>query len=127
MRELFGEFVLEREDSPGFAVMVGSAIAHVLVLPYGDDAIITTRAFVATRPRLEPELFGYLLHQNANLIFGAFGLDEEGDVVYDHSILGSRCDKDQLRASVLGVVLAADRFDDEIVRRWGGTRAIDDD
>jgi len=45
--------------------------------------------------------------------------------VFDHTIVGQSCDKDELRASVLTVVLCADRYDDEIVRRWGGERALD--
>jgi hypothetical protein len=57
--------------------------------------------------------------------FGAFGLDSDNDVFFEHSIVGSTSDKVELKASVMAVVMTADRYDDQISSRWGGTRAVD--
>jgi hypothetical protein len=126
LREIFGEMVLMREDAPGFAIPVGSAFGEIIVFPWGDDdSTICTRAYVVAGAEITPELTRYLLARNIELRFGAFGVDEDDDIVFEHSIVGSTCDKNELKASVLAVVMTADRFDDEIVARWGGQRRLD--
>lgn len=126
VKELFGEFAIAREDAPMFAVLVGSAVAQILVMPWrDDDATITTRAYVVSGAELSQDLMHYLLRKNADMRFGAFGVDDDGDILFEHSIVGSTCDKPELKASVMAVVMVADDYDDEIVSRWGGQRAID--
>lgn len=126
MKELFGEFAMTRKDVPVVAVVIGSAVAQTAVYPWGnDDSTITTRAYVVTGAELTPDLMHFLLRQNADMRFGAFGVDDENDIFFEHTIVGSSCDKNELKASVLAVVTTADRFDDQIVARWGGQRALD--
>jgi len=126
IEDLFGELAVFRKDAPAFAVAAGSAVAHVHVLPWTDEgAMVTTRAFVVSGARLDAELMRWMLARNAEALWGAFGVDEDGEIVIDHSINGPTCDKEDLRASVLGVIFSADRYDDEIVARWGGERALD--
>lgn len=125
-KELFGEFAQAREDVPAIAVAVGSAAAQIWVLPWGDDdATISARAYVVSGAELTPELLHYLLRQNADMRFGAFGVDSDGDILFEHTIVGSTCDKEELKASVMAVLMVADKYDDEIVSRWGGQRALD--
>ena len=126
IEDLFGELAVYRDDAPAFAVAAGSAVAHVHVLPWTDEgAIVTTRAFVVSGATLNDDLMRWMLERNAEALWGAFGVDEDGEIVIDHSINGPTCDKEDLRASVLGVIFSADRYDDEIVARWGGERALD--
>lgn len=63
------------------------------------------------------------LTENANFIFGAFGLNPDNTVIYQHTIVGDNVDKQQLRASVRGVADVADDYDDQITSRFGGTTA----
>ena len=101
LKEIFGEhFTRVREDAPVIGIVIGSALAQVAVYPWGDnDAIINTRAYVVS---------------------GA------GDyIVYEHGIVGSRCDKEELKASVMAVALTADDYDDKIIARWGGQTALE--
>lgn len=123
--ELFGGSVLRNPEKPVLGVMEGSAFGQVGVFPWGDDAMITTRAYVVTGAELKPELLGYLLHENAGMHFGGFGIDDEGDIIFEHSIVGSTCDRKELEASVVAVLKMADDYDDLIVERWGGQRALD--
>lgn len=126
MRELFGEqFTVPFDDSPTIGLMYGSTISQTSVLSWqdGEDALINTRALVAAGPELVPELLRYLLDENADKTFGAFGLDEDGDVIFEHCVLGSSCTREQLRHSVMAVALAGDHYGEEIVSRWGGERA----
>jgi hypothetical protein len=106
--------------------MHGSAFAQIGVFPWGDDdALITTRSYVVTGIELTAELMRFLLHENAGMRFGAFGIDEDGDVIFEHSIVGSTCDQRELESSVTAVAATADEYDDRIVSRWGGERALD--
>lgn len=126
MRELYGKFPCARNDVPGLALFMGSALVEVIVFPWNeDDAIINTRSYVVTGTELTPDLMRFLLRENNNMRFGAFGVDEQGDILFEHTIVGSTCDKPELEASVNAVLAIADDYDDKIVERWGGKRALD--
>ena len=126
MEELFGEFVEVRTDAPLILVTVGSALARTGIFPWGKhDAAIRTRSYVVADAEITPELTRYLLGENTRMNFGAFGIDDDDAIIFEHTILGSRCDKEELKASVMAVVMVADQYDDEIVTRWGGRRALD--
>ena len=126
MKELFGEFVMLRTDAPAMAVVIGSAVAQVGVIPWGnDDATINTRAYVVTGAEATSELMHFLLRETDNMRFGGFGLDSDDDVFFEHAIVGSTCDKPELKASVMAVVVTADQYDDKIIAGWGGQLALD--
>jgi hypothetical protein len=113
-------------EHPTVYIASGSACALVEVLPWGDhEAVVNTRSYVVTQAKLAPELMEYLLRENDRLLFGAFGLDEDGDIFLNHAILGSECDRIELETSVKAVLAIADEYDDAIVERWGGHRALD--
>ncbi len=126
MRELYGKFPCAREDVPGLAMVMGSALVEVFVFPWEkDDAVINARSYVVTDVELSPDLLHFLLRENNIMRFGAFGIDEHGDIVFEHTIVGSTCDQVELEASVNAVLEIADDYDDKIVERWGGRRALD--
>lgn len=126
IKELFGEMALFREDAPMFGIIVGSALTETVVLPWGeDDALVSTRSYVVTDVDATPDLMRFLLTENSKFIFGAFGLDDDGDIIMENSLYGKTCDKEELRNSILAVAKTADTYDDKIVSRWGGQRAED--
>jgi hypothetical protein len=126
MKELFGEYAQARDDYPGYYLTMGSALVHVFVLAWGnDDAAVNVKSYVVTGAERTPEMLEFLLHENNDMRFGAFGLDKDGDVVFEHTIVGSSCEKSELKASIMAVVSVADNYDDKIVSRWGGQRALD--
>ncbi|NER34704.1 MAG: YbjN domain-containing protein [Oscillatoria sp. SIO1A7] len=126
MHELFGKFPCARQDIPGLGLLMGSALVEVLVFPWGeDDAIINTRSYVVTGADITPELMRFLLEENTNMIFGAFGIDANNDILFEHTIVGSTCDKKELESSVKAVLEVADDYDDRLVEKWGGQRALD--
>ncbi len=47
------------------------------------------------------------------------------DVFYSHAFLGRKLDPDQLIASLDVVAMVADEYDDRIVSKYGGERAVD--
>lgn len=126
MKELFGEFAVPRDDAPVVGILLGSALAQTAVYPWGnDDAVICTRAWVVQNAEMTPDLMKYLLLKNNGMRFGAFGIDDEDDIFFEHSIVGSTCDKEELKGSVMAVITTADQYDDEIVGKWGGQTALD--
>ncbi len=125
-RELFGEMARFKEDAPVFLLDMGSAFVRVAVFPWGeDDAFVNARSWVICGAEMVPELTHFLLRQNDDMRFGAFGLDSDNDIFFEYSVVGSTLDKAELKACVLAVLMTADRFDDQIQQRWGGTRACD--
>ena len=126
LSELFGAAATPRKDGAGYDVRFGSARVEVTVSPLGDaEAVIVARAPVVTGADVTAELMRHLLERNCEARFGAFGVTRGGDIEFRHSIIGSACQKEELKASVQYVMLTADLADDEIVKKWGGRRASD--
>lgn len=126
LRQLFGEMVHAVQEAPMFVIPSGTTLTHVIVSPWGEkDATITVRAYVTFGSDLAPDLLHFLLRQNDTMRFGAFGIDADGDIFFEHTIVGTTCDKEELRASVMAVAQTADLYDEQIMQKWGGTRAID--
>lgn len=126
MDDLFGNSVVAFEDEPLFIINLGSAVASTRVLAWEEgESLITTRSYVVTDVILTPELSYYLLRKNNGIYFGRFAYDSEDDIVFEHSLVGSTCDCIELKHSVMTVIRIADKYDDEIVARWGGKRALD--
>lgn len=126
MEELFGSLCKTRADIPVIAVLAGSVLAQVGVSAWGEnDATITTRAYLVTDVELTPDLLLFLLQENEHMRFGAFGIDADHDIFFEHAILGSTVDKAELKSSVLAVAATADQYDERIIARWGGTRLLE--
>jgi hypothetical protein len=125
IEQLFSQIPWEKLDEPGFGLFLGSAWVEVRILPWKDDAVINIRSTVVSGAEQTPKLLKFLLRQNAELLFGAFSLDKDGNIQFEHTIVGSTCDINELKTSVLEVLAVADEYDDQIVERWGGDRALD--
>jgi len=126
LKELFGEMVIAHPEFPAFGIRMGSAVANIAIVPWRDDsATINVRAWVVMGAELKPDLLKFLLNKNNSVIFGGFGIDEQGDIFFQHTIVAASVDLPELRAAVLAVVSTADDLDDEIVKGWGGRRALD--
>ncbi len=126
LRQLFGEMVHVVQEAPVFIIPSGTTLTHIMVSPWGEkDATITVRAYVTFGSDLTQDLLHFLLRQNDTMRFGAFGVDADGDIFFEHTIAGSTCDKEELRASVMAVAQTADLYDEQIMQKWGGIRAID--
>jgi len=126
MEELFGELCKPRTDVPVFGVLAGSVLAQVGVSAWGEnDVTVTTRAYLVTDVELTPDLLLFLLQENDRMRFGAFGIDSENDIFFEHTILGSMLDQVELQSSVLAVAATADQYDERIIERWGGTRLLE--
>lgn len=126
MKELFGEGFQAVPGKPVFIVPVGSSITQIAVQPWGsDDAVIIGMAWVVQGVEITKDLLLHLLRTNMNFRFGGYSLDDDDDIFFSYSIVGSTADKEEVRALALAVAGTADREDDQIVAKWGGMTAID--
>ena len=126
MREEFGKQAMAREDSPSFMIQRGSAWVQVSVLPINEQhTTVRAHSWVVTGVENTPELLQFLLKENLNLRFGAFGIDDVGDICFTHAILGESLDATTLMYTLVGVASVGDDYDDKIVGRFGGQRAVD--
>ena len=128
MQELFSDTPWEKLDEPGVGLFMGSAWVEVHIYPWDlDDSIINVKSVVVTGAELTQDLLLYLLRENDELQFGAFAVSQKGEILFQHTIVGSTCDPTELEASVREVLELADEYDDRITVRWGGQRALERD
>ena len=125
IQEFFSHVPCEPLDEDGVGLFMGSAWVEVTVRSWKEDAIVKISSKVVSGANLTLELCQFLLGQNDALVFGAFALTPEGEICFRHTIVGSTCDPEELVASINAVLEVADEFDDRIVQKWGGQRALD--
>lgn len=125
LREAFADRLWASSQSPFFVLRQGSATATVDVQAWNDASVVRAWSLVVTDLQPTPELYAYLLQLNAGQRFGAFALDKDNDIVLSHALIGDHLDAEELRHSVEAVVQAADLYDDAILERFGGRRALD--
>lgn len=130
---LFRQALRVDRDRPKFDILYGSALIEIEVLPWeehpwqeGDLATVRATSYVTVGSTLDNELLRFLLTENRRMRFGAFHLDEVGQVVFSESVLGGEeMSLIELQTCILSVVTIADTYDDVIAERFGGQRASD--
>lgn len=126
LKDEFGKTAQAREDGPSFVLRNGSAYVQVTVSPINEQfTTVRAHSWVVTGVENTAELLQYLLKENLNMRFGAFGVDDVGDVCFTHAILGETLEAPTLMYTLMGVASVADDYDDKIVQRFGGQRAVD--
>ena len=126
LKDEFGRQAWAAPDAPLFWLTRGSAQIQVYVRPASDTAtVIRSSAWVVTGAENTPELHKFLLEENLTMRFGAFSIDNVGDICFAHAIHGESATLDSLLFSLYAVANTADEYDDKIVQRFGGQRAVD--
>jgi hypothetical protein len=128
---LFQKNLRTYDDRPRFDLRYGSTLIEVEVLPWevhpwekADLATVRATSCVTIGSRIDQELMRFLLTENQRMRFGAFHLDEAGQVLFAESVLGGETmDLMELQACILSVVTIADTYDDIIAERFGGQKA----
>ena len=126
LKDEFGKTATARDDGPSFVLRNGSAYVQVTVTPINEQyTTVRAHSWVVTGVENTPELLQYLLKENLNVRFGAFGVDDVGDICFTHAILGETLETPTLMYTLMGVASVADDYDDKIMGRFGGQRASD--
>jgi len=130
---LFQNAVDSSHTEPRFDLTYGSAHVAVEVLTWDvhpwderELAIVRACSCVTVGSDLGLELMDFLLAENHRMRFGAFHRGPEGEVFFSHAVLGGEgMDLMELQTCILSVVTIADTYDDLIVEKFGGQRAVD--
>lgn len=124
LKEEFPEYISFENGS--FTINRGSSQIMVIIRPFTeDDTCVEVIANVVTGAEINNDIMSFLLHKNAELHFGAFGLLFDNTITFHHSITGCNIDKNELITSINAVAIISDYYDDEIVSIAGGKRAAD--
>jgi Putative bacterial sensory transduction regulator len=124
--DIFGGTASADADEPCFTLAEGSAVATIAVRPrLAWSSVVETYSWVVTEVEPSEELCRFLLHENAELLFGAFAIKDDTNIIFKHSVVGDTLDPGELANSVRAVLTLADQYDDEITSRFGGKRAVD--
>lgn len=121
------------DDQAKFDILYGSTLVEVEVLPWevhpweeADLATVRATSCVTIGSHINADLMHFLLTENRRMRFGAFSLDDAGQVLFAESVLGGdSMDLMELQTCILSVVTIADTYDDIIAQRFGGQRAVD--
>jgi len=119
------------EDLPRFQLIYEhTTLIEVEVLPWevtpwteSDLAIVRAASHITIGNHDQVELTQFLLAENRKMRFGAFQLDEAGQVVFAHTVLGGEeMDLLELQTCILSVAAIASSYDDVITAQFGGQR-----
>ena len=122
--ELF-EKVASDESSGHFYVQYGSTVLEIGVESYGPaEVLVQIIAYCVQDARVDEDLCEALLALNHTLPVGAFSL-VESDVYFSSSLFGHAIDSKNLLSVIGAVANTADEYDDLIVSKFGGQRALD--
>jgi len=131
---MFRNSMRTQTDQPKFDLLYqNSTLIEVEVLPWDINpwdetqlAIVKASSCVTIGSQGEVELMKYLLAENSKMRFGAFQLDESGQVLFTHTVLGGEnMDLLELQTCILSVAAIATTYQDLITEQFGGQRAID--
>ena len=111
---------------PMLFVQHGSTVVTVAISPVEvHSSVVDLYALVVREPPITPELMRWMLEANNRYRIGALSLDEDGDVVLKHCLLGDLLAAQELRPVLTSFVTLADELDDEISETFGGYTARD--
>lgn len=126
LEALFGADGYYRWGDHAFMRVEGGAVVFLVGSPMGADALLNVRCYlVRDVEKPQAELGEYLARLNADQLFGGFSLDEDSDVCFDYSILGSAVNAEVVHLAVEVVARAATQYADEIIARWGGVTSLE--
>jgi len=114
-------------DAESFTITKGSTQVMVKANNITDEhVVIDLISHVVKDANVDDRLKNFLLRANSELKFGAFGLLFDDTITFQHSILANDFSEVDLKSSINAVASVADYYDDIIVEKSGGKRALDD-
>lgn len=130
---LFRHSMRSHPDQPKFDLLYQDAtLIEVEVLPWninpwdGDELAIVKASSCVSIGSQGEAMMQYLLTENRKMRFGAFQLDEAGQVLFTHAVLGGEnMDLLELQTCILAVAAIANTYQDLITEQFGGQRAVD--
>jgi hypothetical protein len=91
-----------------------------------EHVVIDLVSHVVKDANVNNDIKNFLLRANSELKFGGFGLLFDDTIIFQHSILANDFSESNLKSSINAVASVADYYDDILVEKAGGKRALDD-
>ena len=91
-----------------------------------EHVVIDLVSHVVKDADVNDSIKNFLLRANSELKFGGFGLLFDDTIIFQHSILANDFSEANLKSSINAVASVADYYDDILVEKAGGKRALDD-
>lgn len=124
LEEFFEEPFRDPADGH-FYVNYGSTVLEISVDAYGpEEAIVRLVAYCVQGVDVSENLERGLLETNLDLPIGGFSLIDR-DVFLCYSIFGKAIERRPLLDAIAAVANTSDEYDDLIVAKYGGKRALD--
>ena len=125
--------VMLKGDLIGISFADTSTYVHMTVRQWGQDSDGEPRTLVlVTCPILldvqpTPEVFEWVAREGGSRWFGHVEVQEssqEGlvNLIFSHTLLGDYLDQPELETVMWGLLTAADKWDDELLPRFGGRK-----
>ena len=122
------ELELNEWGDDGYWIVQGSTIVYITFSIVNDTTqteMVSFTSIVVRNLRIDNILMSKLLKLNAQMNFGAFGLDDDM-VSYRYNILGNdHIDEDEFFNALAMVALVADEYDNKIIATHGGVTGLD--
>ncbi len=123
--ELFDDGLYHDQETDHFYVHYGSTVMEISVDPYGpEEAVVMIMAYCVQGVEVVEDLLLGLLELNHSLPFGTFSLVGT-DIFFHHALFGRTLERKSLLNAVAAVATISDDYDDRIVDKYGGQRALD--
>lgn len=107
-----------------YMVIRGSAIIYISIDAFQmNDKIIRFTAYAVIGATIDADLMAFLLEANSKILFGAFAIDEDQDILFEYALIASNASSYQLKEAVKCVAKAVDDYDDKLTR-WGGATSF---
>lgn len=114
-----------RERGERIGIRRGTAAVFIKCAQWaGEHTLVELLSPVLTDVERTPELLEKLNELNMSLYFGK-AYWHEGGVWIAHNLLGDHVDREALLAALGTLATVADKLDDELKDRFGGTRWIE--
>jgi type III secretion system-like peptide-binding chaperone len=115
--------IISKKDN--YILKEGSTFVYILVNEDEGGEWIVFYSLVVKNAKKSKKLMIELLELNSSLPFGAFGFRDEY-IVFKHCILGGdHMDEEEFLQSLYSVAKIADKYDNDIQKKYGGKRAMD--
>jgi hypothetical protein len=120
LRQAFGDLAEASDEDPNFYIAIGRIPIYVTASAMGDDdASVSIYAWPGKALRMTDELAMRLLELNVEYRFGGLGVDEDGDIMYEHVLPSQGLSKGALAQTVRLMASSADDIDNELRMRFG--------
>jgi hypothetical protein len=121
------EFNINDDGDNKLWAVNGSTVVHIEISKLNDGTeMVEFLSTVVIEPRIDEQLLRKLLALNANFNFGAFGMWDDGTIVFKYNILGGdHMDIDEFDTAFTMVAIIADEYDNKIISTHGGKTALD--